>query len=216
LVVSDGAGSCEHSHHGSESAVASSIEFCVSNNGRFAEAPIEEIANDLISYVLAGLATVADKRSVTLKSLSCTLLVAVWSPHYCAAFQIGDGTLSVELISARPSELPSGIVATLFVDDSEYVNETTFITSSNPKIQYQSLNPSLIRSFILGTDGIDPLATAGVCASEAFYSPILQSIRASVDDNKIFKLEEEMSTFLDSKVARERSDDDKTLLIATV
>jgi hypothetical protein len=215
LVACDGAGSCENSHHGAKCTAERTIEFCQNYDGTADGPPIEHFADNLLNYILDGLNEISNERGISLESLSCTLLAVIWKPEFCFAVQVGDGSISIELSGSQLKNKETGIIATIFVDDSEYVNETTFVTSETKQIKAQSIPPKSIDSFVIATDGLDPLATSGRCASPSFYSPILKGIRlAKVEDERL-KLEGEMEIFLNSKIARERSHDDKSLVIAT-
>jgi hypothetical protein len=138
--------------------------------------------------------------------LATTLLLAVATDRWVGVLQIGDGAIVCHRGEGRLEMLSR-------VDgDASFINETTFVTSST----YASETHTRIlpREDILGiavcTDGVAHLAVRyrDQTPHPGFFAPLFEFAQASGSS------ESELEEFLNSDRVNERTDDDKTLVIA--
>ncbi len=209
LAVADGAGSAIHSAQGSLRAAQSSVQFLA--NYLAARQPSDDQAwRDLLRQTLTHAREQLEElageiEGASLRDLATTLLLAVANDTHLATLQLGDGAIVLRSLSGALDVLslpPSG----------EYINETTFLTSSDP------LSDALITTrpiaavdaLSLFTDGVQFLALdyATNSAHAPFFGPLFD-FAAHPEANP-----EELSTMLASDRVNERTDDDKTLVLA--
>jgi serine/threonine protein phosphatase PrpC len=215
-VVADGAGSARFPEQGSALAVAAAIKSLsrsLSDSPTIGEDQLSELLQNAADKAREALESEAALRSadasitpISIGDFATTLLMCVITDGYVAAFQVGDGGI-VEL--AR-----DGSVAALTNrESSEYVNETTFLTSQNYRAHASQFSKSRREtdSVALLTDGLQLLAIT-MSTNEPFapfFLPLFQYAKTNNANS------EELARFLRSERVCERTDDDKTLLIAT-
>jgi hypothetical protein len=191
LTVSDGAGSAEYSDIGSETACRAVQELIADKlRDQTDLLPItREEAISWYEHVQAEILREAESRSVPIRQLACTLLVAVIGGAGAAFCQIGDGAIVIrDQGELRPVFWPQS---------GEYANTTNFVTSS--------------RMF---TDGLQSVALnyATRQAHQPFFTPLLDALRQHEAPAELLG---PMQSFLESKNLTDRTDDDLTLVRAT-
>ena len=106
----------------------------------------------MLRQVISSLSIQAENNNYSIDDLACTLLIAIATPNGIAAMQIGDGFITVRYPEQDPLLLFSP-------DKGEYINETTFVTSTNAlkdmKVVVQPGQPEFICA---STDGLERLA----------------------------------------------------------
>lgn len=146
---------------------------------------------------------------VTSRELATTLILIIATPDLLSVAQIGDG--------ATVAANKEGIISTITMPQKgEYVNETTFLSSPEA---LDTMQISIIRervAYIAAfSDGLQNLAlkmNEGI-PHEPFFLPLFRFI-SNMDDQK--EAEKQLSGFLSSSRVKERTDDDLTLLLATL
>jgi hypothetical protein len=205
IGIADGAGSAIASDVGS----AQAIEFLfrkASSLGGLRDLN-EAVAKEWMQETRAHLASTAENIGVTTRDLACTVLLAVVSEHTSAFIQVGDGAWILEDASnhLRCATWPSG---------GEYANQTTFITSPGweDAFQYRRFDDHVLA--IAGfSDGLQGLALqfASRTAHAPFFEPMFKALRAAEDETA---LKAPLIEFLASEAVIERTDDDKSLVLA--
>ncbi|MEH2023939.1 PP2C family serine/threonine-protein phosphatase [Nostoc sp.] len=160
-AVADGTGSAKHSDVGSKLAVETVLK-CFSEINEFpqnkafsqplSKEEAEEVFVKIVNQVIKELQKQAEEGDYSVNDLACTLLVFVATPDWVAAMQIGDGFI---VLRSQESEYKL-----LFQPDKgEFVNETTFITSTNAVKDMQVKVISEKQEFICAsTDGLEKVA----------------------------------------------------------
>jgi len=142
------------------------------------------------------------------RDYACTLLGAVIATDFSAYFQVGDGAMVV---------YDGEYKIIFFPDTGEYANTTFFVTDKNV---YDHLHirfyQGRIDEIALFSDGLQRLVLhyKSKTAHGPFFEPrfsVLRKESPGYSDILSKKLEE----FLSSKAVNERTDDDKTLVMAT-
>lgn len=149
----------------------------------------------------------ASLRNLELKDLACTLLLALVSQDGAVCSQIGDGA-----IVYRERE---GWQTAFWPQAGEYASTTYFLTGSGfeEHLAFRYL-AQRVDELALLTDGLQPLALhyATRCVHAPFFEPMFATLRQVPDAQT---LEEPLRQFLTSKAVNDRTDDDKTLMLAT-
>jgi serine/threonine protein phosphatase PrpC len=151
----------------------------------------------------------AQMRQSSVRELASTLIVVVATPQWVVATQVGDGAVVME-------EADRAIALTA-PQTGEYINETTFLVSPNAleTAQFLFWQGSQTHLAIL-SDGLQMLALEMPTAKPhpPFFSPLFRFI--SQDDLDATDAQTELENFLTSKRVTQRTDDDITLLLATL
>ncbi|MGH2497467.1 MAG: PP2C family serine/threonine-protein phosphatase [Ktedonobacteraceae bacterium] len=227
LAVADGAGSASQSARGAAAAVRAAIEKAEATLTKQRELEQPEQWQNLLKDLLqaAHLAIqnllqtepanngqgpqeyVSQQESdrLSLRDFATTLLITIITRQWIAIAQVGDGI--------AVAHYDDGTVASLYARPPQhYINETDFITDPaylSNAVYYIKPRAGL-RGIALLTDGLELLATTYPehTAHPAFFLPFFKFATSSD------ATEEELRKFLGSERVNNRTDDDKTLLLA--
>jgi hypothetical protein len=207
--VADGAGSAQHSDVGSSTACDSILHSIAAHfgaNGTLANVRPDD-AVQWCEVARTKLGEIATSLNCQLNDLATTLGVAIVSPTGSCFFQIGDGAIVLRKHGA------CGVV--FWPQSGEYVNSTVFLTSKEYRgfLEFVSTRDEFSDVALL-TDGIERLALQfdARIAHPRFFEPLFQALRAG-DASR--NLEDDLRNFLQSESVQSRSDDDKTLILAS-
>ena len=207
--VADGAGSAKHSELGSSIVCNSMIENAAKffeTKGGFEELQQQDIlewCEDARTRILDA-ATLHDCRT---RDFATTLCFAIMGPTTSYFVQIGDGAIILGNDSLY------GVV--FWPQSGEYANSTNFLTSDEYEKHLEFLaTPSKCSKVALMTDGIERIALRFDIQTPhtPFFDPLFRALRSTAD---VDSLNEGLRGFLSSNSVQLRSDDDKTLVLAT-
>ena len=205
-AVADGAGSAAHSEVGARVAVEAFLAAAEIGVGA---AVTEDTLRAWFDSARAAVAHAAQGRGVPLRQLACTLLVAIVGSTWAWFAQIGDGLIVFDGLE------PAGFAFAFWPDSGEYVNTTRFLTDADypTRLRSDGLSRPISRLALL-TDGLQMLAIDYATAEVhgRFFAPLLAVVAAATDQDQ---LRTDLAGFLDSPRINARTDDDKTLLLAT-
>ena len=202
-ACSDGAGSAELSHLGSKAAVERFMEVAGPSESAPERSAIEAWVDAARESVLEEAAT----QGVVPRQLACTLLVALVGGDWAVFAQIGDGVIVFNG--------DKGYEMAFWPDNGEYANTTRFLTDDDYRkhlrIEFVSRRVS---ELAVMTDGLQMLALdfKGARVHDRFFEPLFRTVRDNPDEEA---LRTSLLDFMDSKRVNDRTDDDKTLLLAT-
>jgi serine/threonine protein phosphatase PrpC len=220
-AIADGAGSAPNSEIGAAMAVKSTLDYLSrleawlqpTQNPQWptaaqppSMAQTQRLFERTLTAVKSELQQQATQNGYGLETLACTLLGFVATPYWFAAMQIGDGFM---VVSTR-----SQAYQLVFTPDKgEFVNQTTFVTSSNAYSDLQIKVIAETPQFICAaTDAFERLAMhlPQWKPHPAFFKPLEEYLaetpKPEQDDAYIVK-------FLESEYLNQQTDDDKTLLL---
>ncbi|AFZ26748.1 hypothetical protein Cylst_4683 [Cylindrospermum stagnale PCC 7417] len=211
VAAADGAGSASQGKVGAMVAVETAIEYIsmqkVTQDMLADDALLREL---LTEAMLAARKAVEDEAATGNNQphdLATTLIVMVATPNVVAVAQIGDG-----LAVAKDSI--GDLFALTMPDNGEYINETTFLTSSGAvdTAQMKLWREDIVNVAVL-TDGLQMLALNMVVGEphKPFFFPLFEFV-ANAEDKTAAK--EQLVKFLNSERITQRTDDDLTLVIA--
>jgi hypothetical protein len=206
--VADGAGSSKFGAEGSGMACEAIVECAAAyleSHGSFDALE----AGDVIRWcnsIRERIEVAATARDSTPRDFATTACVSILSPTRAVFFQVGDGAMIVRR---------NGVCGVVFWPQSgEYANMTNFLTDETfaDRLEFVSL-PVQIDNVALFTDGIERLALTfeSQTPHPPFFEPLFDALRSVVETDG---LSQDMRQFLQSQSVRERSDDDKTLVLA--
>ncbi len=147
---------------------------------------------------------------VGLRALACTVLGIVADATRAVCFQIGDGAIVLQT-ATRPLHV------VFWPKVGEYANMTCFLTDAafdhNQQIAVIEDEPVEVA---LLTDGLQRLALqfAAQSVHAPFFTPMFERLAAE-PQGRALTLQQQLLSFLDSPSVNERTDDDKTLILAT-
>ena len=210
-LVSDGAGSAKRSREGAELACRKVCELIKQS---IAENPPEYrfVEKDVIHWVHEVVMEIRHKaydENIIPREFACTLVGVVTGPKQSICFQLGDGAIILS---------KNGAMGMVFRPYSgEYVNATFTLTDVNglENLKVQLLDYQL-EQFAVFTDGVQPLALsfATQAPHPPFFEPMLTYMRNPQQFNPE-TINQNLSKFLGTDKVNERTEDDKTLILAT-
>ena len=160
----------------------------------------KSLASSICFINRSGKQQLCDRRSSLYLTDCCA------TPDGIAAMQIGDGFITVRYPEQEPQLL-------FPPDKGEYINETTFVTSTNAlkdmKVVVQPGQPEFICA---STDGLERLAIrmSDWTPFTPFFQPLEQYLR---ETDNLEESDEYLLSFLNSQRLNARTDDDKTLFL---
>jgi hypothetical protein len=213
LVASDGAGSASRADAGSKlvcDSVCGLTDAYLKQNPSLSDITRELISSWLDDCVRRDLHKYASVENLSVREFACTLLTAFIGTKTSIFFQIGDGAIVVaDGDEYRPVSWPQ---------NGEYANSTYFVTDDNAldNLQFHKLDASPIDEISLFTDGLQNLALKFDTrkAHTPFFRPLFARLRNERPGESEL-LTPLLQNFLNSPAVNERTDDDKTLLLAT-
>jgi hypothetical protein len=145
--------------------------------------------------------------NLELRDLACTLLTAIVGEGSAAFSQIGDGAIVYG---------EGGSYQTAFWPQAgEYAGTTFFLTGRDfeERLAFHVLGQRVDELALL-TDALQPLALhySSRSVHAPFFEPMFEAVRRASD---VRALEDPLKQFLTSKPVNDRTDDDKTLVLAT-
>lgn len=158
------------------------------------------------------LADRADDEERDVREYACTLLGAVVSPTAAAFLQVGDGAIVV----SHGEE--DGWSYVFWPQHGEFANTTNFIVSPNAMEALEfDLATRRIEEIAVFTDGIENLVLhqASRTVHEPFFNQMFRPVRDSDAEGFNGALSEGLRRYLSGPAICERTDDDKTLILAT-
>jgi hypothetical protein len=210
-VAADGAGTSERAPEGARLA----CEVVLQQAERWASRAPDLSTfgrEDFLPWLLRirkRIARAAHAQARKSRDFSCTLVVALVDETRAAFFQIGDGAIVYRSADGRyvPASWPQ---------NGEYANCTWFVTDDDAAERVQSATAEGVHEVALLTDGLQGLSLRFDTreAHGPFFEPMFARLRGE-SEGEPEGLREELRAFLASAPVNQRTDDDKTLVLAT-
>jgi hypothetical protein len=212
LVAADGAGSTTHG--GSGAAIACrTLATHMREHFRVAgdDLPSEDTVWSWVDEVRDRIGHSAKRRDLQPRDFATTLVCAVVGKDGLVTAHIGDGAVVCQMDDGRWT-------AQSWPEHGEYASTTYFVTDDEqPRLRYhhEAQLPSAIAVF---TDGIERLALDFALndAHAAFFEGMFKPLWANKGIGRDGGLSTSLAAYLDSAGIAERTDDDKTLLLAVL
>lgn len=212
-ALADGAGSSERSQIGAELACSLFVEQ-VSIHFE-SEGKLENLTENFgilwLDYFRQNIGERAAEEEKPLREFACTFLAAVVGENGAVFYQVGDGAIVCSMNGDSESYF-FGVIPT----KKTYANATDFITDENAakRLLYDFVEEP-IQDLAIFTDGIQAVAVnyQSDMPHEPFLKPMLAPLRKAVTVDG--DLNENLSKYLDSPKINDKTDDDKTLFLAS-
>lgn len=208
--VADGAGSAKHSEIGSSIACSAILERAskhFAEHKGMTDVDIDEVVQ-WCEDARGRIQDAALQHDCRLRDFATTLCVAILAPQGSCFFQIGDGAIIIG------DESLYGVV--FWPQSGEYANSTNFLTSDDyqEQLEFLAVETPRCSKVAVMTDGLERLALRFDTQTPhvPFFDPLFRAMRSGMDDSS---LNEGLKGFLGSSSVQNRSDDDKTLILAT-
>ncbi len=208
--ASDGAGSAKYA--------AFAAKFCteqiVETLSAFAQASSRVGESEVFTLVedcYFGLEREALTSGDELNEYSCTLLGCYLTPTRSVFFQIGDGAII-------RNDGNGYYTHCWWPENGEYQNTTSFLVDDS---SFSNLNVSILDERVdevaMFTDGLQMLALNMEARQvhQPFFIDLFKFLRQANDAEKVTILNRKLAEYLDSAQINSRTDDDKTLFMAT-
>ncbi len=210
-LVADGAGSAKKGGQGAEIACRTARERIETALEGQPLPILDEIAVDeWIQDVRRVISETAKANGLAVRDYACTLLGAVVGPKEAVFFQVGDGAI------VASSGAAIGVV--FWPESGIYANMTNFITDADVSahLHVEVVKTCCIKEVALFSDGLQRVALSFEqhIPHVPFFAPMLTVLRKQ-DAAACGALDEQLSHFLGSPQVNERTDDDKTLVLAS-
>ena len=209
-AVADGAGSTTSGQRGAEIACG----FFVKQISEFlknaaVKSLTEEFGRRWIEFFQAEIAKIAGAGKKETREYATTLVAAVVGKNDAVFYQVGDGG-AVFSASGKPVSYRFSIAPV----ESEYVNQTEFLTDETAadSLRFTRIETA-VEDLILFSDGIFAVAVDYQTGKphEPFLMPMISPLRNGAGEN----LNEKLEKFLASPKLNEKTDDDKTIILAS-
>jgi hypothetical protein len=208
MVVSDGAGSARLSDRGSSACCRAVAEFLAE---RHADLGILDPADlqDALTAARQELEKLAATEPAAVREFACTALILALFPSRVICAHLGDGAIVLQLADRK-------YLALSLPQKGDYANETCFLTDSGflAETRLRELEtPIPVIGAAVFSDGIERL-TLDLTSGEPFppfFDPMFDHVRQTTD---LDQLRNDLSVYLSSERLAQKSDDDKTLVLA--
>jgi Protein phosphatase 2C len=211
MIASDGAGSAPFSEQGADIVCQLFLEQISQFLKR--EQKLNQITERhvrlLLRYVSGRIGHEARARAVTKRDFAATLLIALVGDQDAVFLQLGDGAIVINA--------DDGYRTVFWPQSGEYANQTYFVTdtSADQNLNFEFVNEKL-NEVALFTDGVQGLALKyDIQAAYApFFKPLFKYLQ-NIPEENIPQLNEQVEIFLNSAAVNARTNDDKTLMLAS-
>lgn len=214
LLVSDGAGSAAYSDVGSAAAVsyfAEALETYLAAGGDVADLGRERVA-EWLQGLIVQMEARAKELGHQVRDYACTLLLAVLASDAAAFMQIGDGAIVVS------HGVEDGWSYIFWPQHGEFANTTNFVVSANAMEAFEfEVAPRRIDEISMFSDGIEKLVLhdASKSVHQPFFDRMFPPVRSAKNQEVLTELSNGLQKYLSSPAICERTDDDKTLVLAS-
>ena len=209
-VVSDGAGSAKFGGEGA-SIVCRTFATGIQRFFEMEPAlPDEETIWSWIDEARDRISSAAKKRDLGPRDFAATLVLVLATPQQVLTCHIGDGA-----VVGREADTGEWVTLSL-PENGEYASTTYFITDDQgPRARLQ-VHDGEFNALAAFSDGIEGLVIDSATGSPhpGFFQPTIRPLEISETSGRQEKLSRQLAQFLDSGRINERTDDDKTLVIA--
>ena len=212
-VVADGAGSTTDGQIGAEVACrifAEEVADLLAMKDASLKSLTQEFGRRWISYFQLKIGEKAKVEKKELRDYASTLVGAVIGARCAAFYQIGDGGIVYSTTGA-----PESYRFAIAPVESEYVNVTDFVTDETAaeRLRFELVEEK-VEDLILFSDGIYAIAVdyQKGAPHEPFLMPMIAPLRKGAALNG---LNEKLENFLGSPKINEKTDDDKTIILAS-
>jgi hypothetical protein len=213
-VASDGTGSAPHAQLGAALAcdlLMSEVRTHFAGAGSWQQLA-DGFIGSWIEKFQESVISASGQAQSKLSDFACTLLAAVIGRECAVYFQLGDGAMVV-----TDRDEPDRYAVVCWPQQGEYANTTNFLTDADAAEKvFCELRQGAVDEAALFTDGLQNLVLdyRAQAAHAPFFAPLFAWLQAR-DAGRSLELAERLTGYLNSEKINARTDDDKTLILAT-
>lgn len=211
-LISDGAGTASHGGEGACLVCRSLMTQARRHFSASAELPSDEDIATWFDTTRDLLGAVALRHSRELRDFAATSVSVISTGSQTVIAHIGDGCAVLR-------ETDSGRwIAPSWPQQGEYAATTYFVTDADALQLRITRVESGVSAFAVFSDGIERLALdfAGQEPSQKFFDKISAPISASTNKGRDGNLSRSLKAYLGSSTVNNRTDDDKSLVVAVI
>ncbi len=208
VVCSDGAGSAKYAEQGSH---ITSDTFTQAAREWITSHDFLPNRDDILEWIVKIrtklISSAKSAESSCIRDFASTLVAGLIAEDSAVFVQIGDGAITVLR--------DASYVPVFWPQSGEYANTTCFVSDDNfPESLRYCRFEIRIDELALFTDGIERLALnfTNKSVHSPFFYPLFSTLREASDPNSLMV---PLHTFLRSDSVNSRTNDDKTLILAT-
>lgn len=208
--VSDGAGSALHAAEAAAFTVKTTVQEIkeiFTARGTIEETSLIEILEQVYDHLRQR----AAKNEENINEYSCTLLGAVITEFSALFFQVGDGAIIRETTADQYAPV-------WWPHNGEYSNTTAFLVDDNNMSHLKIIRlQETIKEIALFTDGLQLLTlnNESLSVHQPFFTDLFKWLRMANQEEHLTVLNRKLGEYLNSDLINNRTDDDKTLFLAT-
>jgi Protein phosphatase 2C len=210
-VVSDGAGSAAYGGEGA-SLVCRAISLAAQEHLRTHGVLPGPVEVDLwLDALRARIALAASRRSSTPRDFAATMIAVLSTGSETFIAHVGDGCAALKDADSAEWHIP------LWPDNGEYASTTSFVTDDPPAPCRTLHETARISAVAVLTDGLERIAIdfAARQPFHGFFDGMARPVFASTRKGRDRPLSTSLKHYLDGDAVCARTDDDKTLVLAT-
>lgn len=213
VALADGAGSAIYAELGAQAAVQASVEWLLTSLEN--DQPIDccewaEVIWETFQNARTALEQLGEEHDEPLRSFATTLTCLVATSERLIIGQLGDGA-----VVAVGED--GGLKTVTTLQRGEYANETNFLTQDQALdlIAFQMIDEQ-VQALAVMSDGLTRLALKRPDNEPhpPFFTPLFAFVESSVSSDDPARAVDPLIQFLTSPRVCERTDDDKTLVLA--
>ncbi|WP_127132939.1 PP2C family serine/threonine-protein phosphatase [Pseudoflavitalea rhizosphaerae] len=208
--ASDGAGSAKHAAESANYVVATAVQ-ALSEAVAAGEVVEETSVITVLEKIYDNLLQLANEKSENINEYSCTLLGAVITEFTAVFFQVGDGAIIRDTNADQYTTI-------WWPHNGEYSNTTAFLVddSNMSHLRIVTLHET-IKEVALFTDGLQLLTlnNESLSVHQPFFADLFKWLRMATQEDHLAVLNRKLGEYLNSEAINNRTDDDKTLFLAT-
>lgn len=213
VVVADGAGSAERGAEGADVACHMMLESFRNYLLRDSLSTLDRSqCAEFVWQAAQSLRTMADDEGLVARDYACTLLLSAIGEASSLFLQIGDGGIGIR------GEATDGWALAFWPQRGEYANTTNFLTDRDVdrRMDFAAIAGRVDETAVF-SDGLQMLLTNSAARSihAPFFDQVFSVMRASEIRGEDKDLSLKLELFLQSAAVDERTDDDRTLVLAT-
>ena len=176
---------------------------------------VEQVTRDTVKSWITTIQNLLEAEAMAVardrRDFACTILGLIVGESCAACLQVGDGVI----VLADSEEHAYGHV--FWPDRGEYANTTHFVTEDDAveHLQFESIQRRVVQAALL-TDGLQTIALnyQQRTAHEPFFKGLFAPLQTAAE-GRSRELSESLAAFLSSPRVNEKTDDDKTLVLAS-
>jgi hypothetical protein len=210
VLVADGAGSAEFGGQGALLVCRTLAQRAAAHFEKQDSMPDDAALWSWIDDARDLIATAAMRRAATPRAFASTLVCVLAAPTETLIMHIGDGAAALKCVDFEDWMVP------LWPAHGEYASTTFFITDDpSPNLRIERRDQPCSAAVVM-SDGLERLALS--FSSEEphrpFFDSVVKPLANSQHRGRDATLAGQLRTYLNSAAINERTDDDKTLVVA--